>query len=764
MMSVEKFRNWTELKTGIRILLPWCLFLFVSIAFSQEMSVLQGTVVDETDLPLPYVNIYVENTFDGTISDENGNFTFQTFATGNAVVIATIMGFEPVREHVVLTAGDTTALQFRCLETLIEFDDVVVTASAYSSGEEEGVTLNSLDVVTTPGAAADVFLAIKTFPGVAMVDEGSGLFVRGGDVSETVTIMDQATLVHPYRYESPTGGEFGTIPPFLLSGTFFSSGGFTAKYGNALSGVMEMNSLNVPGFSHIELGAGLAATSAGYHGRFFDGKLGIRFSGNYSDTEPMFRVNNLMDEFSEAPYGYDGNLSLVYDYSGTGRIKFFNYLNQDRFGVHVNAPSFDGSYDAVETNSLHNLQWREIFGEWLMESSFSVNRFDSERNLGNLDLDNLDITTKFRSDFQRSLYENIRLETGVEWERIENSVKGTAPYYGDVYDPEARVYRFDEEYPASRYAAYVHMESQVSRRWFLGSGVRSDFHDPAEAASVDPRFQVRYQWTRSTNLRASWGLYHQGPSPYQVNDVSGNPDLELQQAQHFVGTWETVLNRGLIRCELYYKPYRNLILPDAETNFNNRGDGESYGLDLFLKHGEFLIDRVHGWISYSYLHSERLQARRFVGDHDQQLYLYETGPSPFDVTHNLTTVVKVRLWQFLSLGTTYRYATGRPHTPIVDAVSPENPEYAGSYYLPVDGEVGSERLPDFHRLDADISWYYPFGNNNALVLYVATSNLLNRANVHGYEYSDDYSERTELTTDYKRFIYFGFSLTLYELW
>ena len=43
----------------------------------------------------------------------------------------------------------------------------------------------------------------------------------GGDVSETVVLLDQATVVHPYRYESPTGGVFGTIPSFMVQGTVF---------------------------------------------------------------------------------------------------------------------------------------------------------------------------------------------------------------------------------------------------------------------------------------------------------------------------------------------------------------------------------------------------------------------------------------------------------------------------------------------------------------------------------------------------------------
>ena len=101
-------------------------------------------------------------------------------------------------------------------------------------------------------------------------------------------------------------------------------------------------------------------------------------------------------------------------------------------------------------------------------------------------------------------------------------------------------------------------------------------------------------------------------------------------------------------------------------------------------------------------------------------------------------------------------ATGRPNTPVRDAVSVED----GAYYLPIDGPVGSERLPSYHTLDLQLSYYHPFGNQQSLTVYAALNNTLNRANVIGYDYSRDYSTRTPRTTNFRRSIYFGCSLTL----
>jgi vitamin B12 transporter len=134
----------------------------------------------------------------------------------------------------------------------------VVVAGGFRLGDQPDAVLNTLEVVQTPGAAADVYRALQTFPGLQAVDEGAGLFVRGGDVAETKVLLNEAVVLSPYRYESPTGGFFGSFDPFLLEGIFFSSGGFGARYGDALSGLAALRTLGRP----ERLGLGATASLA----------------------------------------------------------------------------------------------------------------------------------------------------------------------------------------------------------------------------------------------------------------------------------------------------------------------------------------------------------------------------------------------------------------------------------------------------------------------------------------------------------------------
>ena len=148
-------------------------------AFAQVQAFVQGQVVDETERPMAFVNVQIIDTTDGAVTGRDGRFAFSTRHLGSRDLSASFIGFEPTRQTLHLTAGDTTTVRLVLRRVLIELGETVVTVSTYTTGEDETVTLSPLDVVTTPGASADIFLALKTFPGVTSVDDGAGLFVRG---------------------------------------------------------------------------------------------------------------------------------------------------------------------------------------------------------------------------------------------------------------------------------------------------------------------------------------------------------------------------------------------------------------------------------------------------------------------------------------------------------------------------------------------------------------------------------------------------------
>ena len=217
------------------------------IVFSQTKPVhIEGFVHDTSSVPLSYANVFLAGTFTGDSADKSGYFSFAIPELEKYNLSCIFIGYDKHYEFIEVTDSAPPPVTIIMNEASLTSQAITVQASSFSIGDEQGVTLSSLDVVLTPGAAADVMMAIHTFPGVQKVDAGSGLFVRGDDVSETAVLLDGVYMFHPYRFTSPNGGFFGQVSPMLLKGTYFSSGGFGAEYGNALSGVLAMESSDMP--------------------------------------------------------------------------------------------------------------------------------------------------------------------------------------------------------------------------------------------------------------------------------------------------------------------------------------------------------------------------------------------------------------------------------------------------------------------------------------------------------------------------------------
>lgn len=696
-------------------------------AYGESVCWIKGTVKNEEGNPLAYANVFLKGRIEGAMSDEEGDFSFSTSAEGRSILVCSYIGYKTFEREVILKSGETIGLEI-CLKTkIIEGRQITITASSFTSADREGVTLSSLDVVTTPGAAADVLRAIKTFPGVAQVEEGAGLFVRGGDVSETVMLLDGAILSHPYKYESPTGGFFGTISPFLLKGTYFSSGGFSARYGNALSGALVMESQDLPAKRGITLGLGLAAESGAISLPLIPEKLGFSSSGNISNTKAMFKLNNCSERFTQYPYAYDLNLNLMYRYSPSGYLKLFLFHEMDKIGVEVKNPQYGGFYEGKNLNYLYNLKFSDlVIPRVLIQGNLAFTNFKQESHLNRLNLSSEDRLGQFRLSGEYEVNSSITLQGGISHLRRKVLYSGTVPQEEMDLAPDAPIDIIDIRYLSGLTGAFIEGEFYT----FLGRftpGLRQEYESISSEFTTDPRFSLMLPLGAHSGLTAAWGVYHQYPDPQYYDPNIGNPDISAMNSTHQILGYEYHQGNQIFRFEAYSKKYRKLLLDDSTYNYTNDGYGYAKGVDLFVK---LSFKSASGWLSYSYLKARR-KWKEFP----------DLRPPYFDITHNLTLVAKYDLTSHLNLGATYRFATGKPYTP-------------------APGQHNSERVPDYQRLDMSLSYLCSFFEGNFTVFYLSVSNLLGRVNIFDYRYSPDYSQREPVKSSFGRSVYFGVSLSI----
>ena len=207
-------------------------------------TVIRGVVRGPDGRPLAGAQVYVRGSQTLETTGAEGRFELRTRGAGAQVLVAFATGFWLSEVPIDLdgAAHDVdVVLEPADLEELV---DVVAPAPVDAAPSVQA--FGPLDVVRLPGAQADVMLYVQNLAGVSQVNDEAGLFVRGGDSTEVLTLLDDAVVHHPYRYERVTGGVRGTVDPFLTSDISFSSGGFPARFGNALSGVLEMQGLGRP--------------------------------------------------------------------------------------------------------------------------------------------------------------------------------------------------------------------------------------------------------------------------------------------------------------------------------------------------------------------------------------------------------------------------------------------------------------------------------------------------------------------------------------
>jgi len=612
-------------------------------------------------------------------------------------------------------------------EETIKSEGVTVRASSFTTGEGSGVTLTPLEVIMTPGAAADVCWAIKSFPGVQQVEEGAGLFVRGGEVTETKFFLDGANVYHPYRYESPTGGFFGTFSPFLLKGTYFSSGGFGAEYGNALSGVLSMESQDLPSERTVSLGMGLANFSVAGAIPLND-KLGVNFSGNQSNTKPLFDFNNVDDDFTEYPFSYDLNLNLAWRYSEQGRAKAFFFREKDNVGVSLEDPAWAGNYYGTENSNLYNLKIDHALSDNSF-LNFNVSRtdFGKETEITSGDKYILDLKETDRISQAKILLEKktwMFFKFGGSLEQRKSYFEGFVPSEEDSLDPSVPSNYYDREYESYINSVFVEGTSFFPYNLSLTSGLRFDRDSKSEKNVFDPRFSLSWNAADEITLAFAAGIFHQFYEPWRYDPDYGNPDLEPMDARHYIisGTWKN--DGGMVRVEGYYKDYEKLMREDDSLNYISSGFGYAKGIDFFIKKN---FEKLEGRIAYSYLKSER-NWQDYPG----------LFPPDFDITHNLNAILNFTPVTFFQLGVKYMYAAGKPFTP------------SG-------GEFHSDRLPSYWVFDLSASYLYSFFDRNLTIFYFAVNNVTNRNNVLGY-YNGDLNEPIE--SSYGRLYYFGVSFQM----
>lgn len=728
-------------------LLMLILLCYGSAAFSQ--TAIKGVVTGPKSKPLPGVSISIKDSYDGATTDSLGRYSFTTTETGDQVLQASAIGYRPFSQTIKLQ-GQPVELNISLKEEITELQAVTITAGTFEASDRKraSAVLDPLDIVTTASANGDITGALKTLPGAQTVGESEGLFVRGGTAAETKTFID-GTLVNNFFYSSvPNIAQFSRFSPFIFKGTVFSTGGYSALYGQALSSALILESIDLPEQSTASLGISVLSANGGLQHLAKNKKSSWGVSYGYTNLALAFAVIKQRQDYSQAPAYHNADANFRIKTSATGILKYYGYFSSNKLAFTTTSIDSLGYYDRFSignTNHYHNLSWRDNVGRrWKLQLgvSYTNNKDDINGNMQDADKKDVVLTGLEAKKFALHTNGNY-FNAKMVWERKLRGL--SALRFGSEYNYSHDQLKY-EAYNGTTYpsaltdnisAVFAEGDIYITNLLAAKAGLRMEHSSILDKTNLAPRLSLAYKIGKGTQASLAYGIFYQNP---ERRYLPATQPLNFMKATHYIAQFQRVLNKQTFRAEIFYKKYDDLIKSGMvnyqERAVSNAGYGDAKGIEFFWRDKK-TIKSLDYWISYSYLDTKR----------DFLTFPYAITPN-FAANHTGSLVVKkfVQNWK-MNLNTAYNFASGRPYYNIAYDAN------TAQYNFTDKGHV-----PDYHNVSFSIN-YLPFiGKKNPksyAVWVLQVNNIFNLRQVYGYQYSYNGLRKQEVVPTSRMFVFIG---------
>ncbi len=711
MLKIQKMKN----------LFTYLLLLFATFSFAQNA--ISGKVVDEKNQPISGANVFIEGTYDGASTSENGNFEFKTSEKGTKTLVVSFLTYETLKLTIDVSNFKNKTLKLK--ESVTSLDAVVINAGTFDAGEKARVSvLKPLDIVTTAGSNADIVAALQTLPGTNNVGEDGRLFVRGGEADETQTYVDGIRVAQPYGATTqnlPTRGRFS---PFLFSGMSFSTGGYSAEYGEALSSVLLLNTQEEAvqektDISLMTVGLGLANTQIW-------GKNSLSVNTAYINLAPYQAVIPQNVTWNKPFQSLSGETVFRHKFNN-GMFKMYAAFDASNFDLNqetINSPT-PIRVDLTNNNFYLNSSYKGNFGNgWQSQTGMSYGY--SKNNIG-YDINKItndENSSHLKLKFRKSFSDRFKLSFGADYFITQ---------FKENFNDNAMI-NFNSGYCANIVAVFTEADIFFSKKLAAKFGLRASNNSMLNETAVAPRFSLAYKTGKNSQFSLAYGIFTEAPRQDYLKYVDY---LKSEKASHYILNYQYSKAKQTFRSEIYVKEYSNLVqynttTPMYNSVYSNNGFGYAKGLDIFWRDGKSFKNFEY-WVSYSYIDSKR----------DYKNYSAEVTPS-FVAKNTLSLVGKYWIEKWKSqVSITNSFSSGRP------------------YNNPNETLFMNGKTKNYNSLS--MSWAYLLSQQK--ILYLSISNLLGTQNVYGYEYANSpdatgFYNRRAITPTADRFFFVGFFWTI----
>ena len=492
----------------------------------------------------------------------------------------------------------------------------------------------------------------------------------------------------------PTRGRFS---PFLFKGITFSTGGYSAEYGQALSSVLLLNTIDEPDQEKTDINVMTVGGGVG-HTKIW-GNQSISFNTQYINLSPYealvpstqgIRWNSPFESLSgETVFRSKGAKSMFKLYAG------FNLSKLDIDQENINFEEYV-RFQLKNNNAYVNSSYSYFFkNEWSFTAGTSVSWDKNDIEVLENTIVAQETAAHVKLKVKKVFSSRYNLSFGSEVFTTENTEQVVTPTLDE----------FENPFKDQLWAGFLESDIFFSNKFALKMGARFEYTTLLDEASFSPRLSFAFKSSENAQWSLAYGDFYQKP---EGDILRYQNDLVSEKATHYILNYQFLKNGKTLRVEAFYKNYDHLVKFDTESpQFNsvytNLGNGYATGLDVFWRANKS-IKNLDYWISYSYLNT----ARNFRN--------FEQRATPnFAPTHSLSVVTKYWIEDLKSqVGFSYQLGSGRPYD------NPNTPEFL------------SEKTKSFNNLS--VNWAYLIDRQK--ILYFSVNNVLGFNNVNTYQYAN----------------------------
>ncbi len=699
--------------------------------------VISGRIIDNRKKPMPGVSISIKDSYDGTTSDSSGNYRFTTTEKGTVTLTASFVGFKAFEQQIVITETKVIEISIAMKEEMNELKAVIITAGSFEASDEKKVTvLKPLDIVTTASANGDVSSALKTLPGSQQIGESGELFVRGGTGYETKQFIDGTLVNNPFFSGAPDLATRGRFSPFLFKGTVFSTGGYSALYGQALSSALILETIDLPEQSTASASISPLFLGAQFQKLAKNKKSSWGVNYGYNNLGLYIGIVKQKPDFFHSPEVHNGDINFRIKTSKTGMLKFYSSFSWNKLGLRnpdIDTSLLKNAFGLTNKFSYTNLSYKErIANRWKLNAALAFSN--------NTDIINQQLQNQSNQQVTNNLPgylsgKNFNLDASGIFAQarvvIEHKLIGlSALRFGSEYfysKEKSQFNQFNSAITDHLTAAFAESDIYLTNDIAAKIGLRAEYSALLQRTNLAPRASIAYKLNKDAQLSFDYGIFYQKP---ERTYLFFNQELPYTKATHYILTYQKVITNATLRIAGFYKKYNQLVKTFPDTTV--AGNGYAQGLELFWRDKK-TFKNIDYWVSYSYLDTKRNYLN----------YPIAIEPN-FAAKHTASFVVK-RFFKKMNtqLNANYNFATGRPY-----------------YNIAYDNSIrkfdikDKGRTIDYHSLSFSANYLTALGKAFTVFVFSIT-NVLGSKQVFGYNYSNNGLNKVEVNPAAPRFFFLG---------